>query len=99
MTKKQLKLQIKTELKSLAQKIKEQKNKRIYVPNGYVSGLDYNRNSYRHKHIAYCLMFNNTPYHMIECPRDDNKARKYLLESYEKEWKGLIDEETICPSS
>jgi len=99
MTKKQLKLQIKTELKSLAQKIRKQKNKRKSVLNGYVSGLDYNRDSYRHKHIAYCLMFNNTPYHMIECPRDDNKPRKYLLESYEKDWEGLIDEETICPSS
>jgi hypothetical protein len=99
MTKKQLKLKIKTELKSLAQKIREQKNKRTSVPNGYVSGLDYNRNSYRHKHIAYCLMFNNTPYHMIECPREDNKPSKYSLESYEKEWEGLIDEETIYPSS
>jgi len=99
MTKKQLKLQIKTELKSLAQKIREQKNKRKSVLNGYVSGLEWNRNSYRHKHIAYCSMFNNTPYHMIECPRKDNKPSKYTLESYKKDWEGLIDEETICPSS
>jgi len=99
MTKKQLKTKIKTELKSLAQKIREQKNKRKHVADGYVSGLDYNRDSYRHKHIAYCLMFNNTPYHMIECPRDNNKARKYVLDKYKSEWEGLIDEETICPSS
>jgi len=99
MTKKQLKLQIKTELKSLAQKIRDQKGKRKQVQYGYVSGLKRNRDSYRHKHIAYCSMFNNTPYHMIECPRDDNKPSKYTLESYKKEWEGLIDEETICPSS
>lgn len=99
MTKKQLKLQIKTELKSLAQVIREKKNERTHVPDGYVSGLDYERSNYRHKHIAYCTMFNNTPYYMIECPRDDNKPRKQLLDSYKEKWEGLIDEETICHNS
>ena len=103
MTKKQLKLQIKTELKSLAKDIRAGKNLR--KPKNQIGDLrtlnklDYNRDSYRHKHIAYCLMFNNTPYHMIECPRDDNKPHKYSLESYKKDWKELIDEETICPSA
>ncbi len=104
MTKKQLKLQIKTELKSLAKDIRTGKGLR--KPKNQtgkdlskLSRLEWNRDSYRHKHIAYCSMFNNTPYHMIECPRDDNKPSKYTLESYKKEWEGLIDEETICVSA
>lgn len=107
MTKKQLKQQIKTELKSLAKNIRTGKGLR--KPKNQTGAstkdlskldrLEWNRDSYRHKHIAYCSMFNNTPYHMIECPREDNKPSKYTLESYKKEWEELIDEETICPSS
>jgi len=104
MTKKQLKLQIKEQLKSLAKDIRTGKGLR--KPKNQtgkdlskLDRLEWNRDSYRHKHIAYCIMFNNTPYHMIECPREGNKPSKYTLESYKKEWEGLIDEETICPSS
>jgi len=104
MTKRQLKLQIKTELKSLAKDIRTGKNLR--KPKNQtgkdlskLSRLEWNRDSYRHKHIAYCTMFNNTPYHMIECPRDDNQPNKYTLESYKKEWEGLIDEEAIRASA
>ena len=106
MTKKQLKQQIKTELKSLAKDIRTGKGLRKPKNQtgaskedlGKLDKLEWNRDSYRHRHIVYCNIFNNTPYHMIECPRKINKPRKYLLETYKKEWEGLIDEETICHS-
>ncbi len=95
MTYKELKYKIKEEQKSLAQKIKEQKNKRIYVPDGYVSGLDYNRDQFRHIHIAYCQFFNKTPYGMIEqtCHED---PRKSSIKSYMTNWESQIDDEVVC---
>ena len=107
MTKKQLKSKIKIELKSLAKDIRTGKSLR--KPKNQsgssekdlikLNKLERNRDSYRHQHITYCSMFNNTPYHMIECPREINKPSKYLLEKYKKEWESFIDEEIICPSS
>jgi len=47
---------------------------------------------YRHKHIAYCNLFNNTPYELIESPRDNNKANTSAIDSYKNEWKGQLDE-------
>ena len=47
---------------------------------------------YRHKHIAYCTFFNNTPYDLIESPRDDNKADSRAIQSYMDEWEGQLDE-------
>ena len=94
MTLKELKQKIKEEQKSLAQEIKEQKLTRKEVPNGYVSGLDYDRSEYRHKHIAYCQFFNKTPYNMIErdCYED---PRKSTIESYMNFWESEIDEEAL----
>ena len=107
MTKKQLKLKIKIELKSLAKDIRTGKSLR--KPKNQTGAsekdltklnrLERNRDSYSHKHIAYCSLFNNTPYYMIECPRKINKPRKYSLETYKKKWGALIDEETICLSA
>jgi len=101
MKRKELKLKIKEDQKRLARKIKEQKSKRKESPNGYVHGLDYNSREYRHKHIAYCMMFNKTPYDLIERPREDNKPSKHLVDGYKEGWKGLIDDEQeiICHSS
>jgi len=89
---KDLKHKIKEEQKQLAQTIKNQKSKRKEVPYGYVSGLDYNRDDYRHIHIAYCQFFNNTPYGMIEqtCHTD---PRKSTIESYMKTWESDLDED------
>ena len=91
MTYKELKNKIKEEQKSLAQDIRTQKSKRKEVQYGYVDGLDYNRDQYRHKHIAYCQFFNNTPYGLIE-QQCHEKPRKSSIESYIKSWEGQIDE-------
>lgn len=89
---KDLKNKIKEEQKQAAQTIKDQKSKRKEVADGYVIGLDYNRDDYRHIHIAYCQFFNNTPYGMIEqtCHTD---PRKSSIESYIKSWESEIDED------
>ena len=95
MTYKELKHKIKEEQKSLAQKIKEKKSKRKESQYGYVHGLDYDRDQFRHIHIAYCQFFNKTPYGMIEqtCHED---PRKSTIESYMTNWENQIDDEVVC---
>ena len=97
MTFKELKKKIKEEQKSLAQIIKEKKSKRKKVPDGYVAGLEFDSNKYRHIHIAYCTFFNDTPYGMIEndCHEDPDTDR---IDEYKKNWEAQIDE-VICDSA
>ena len=52
--------ELKQELKELAASIRKGKNQRKSSPNGYVSGLDYARHIYRHKHIVYCMLRGKT---------------------------------------
>ena len=94
MTFKELKQKIKEEQKSLAREIKEAKSKRKESQYGYVHGLDYDRDQFRHKHIAYCKFFNKTPYGMIEqtCHED---PRKSTIKSYMNDWESQIDEEAL----
>jgi len=47
---------------------------------------------YRHKHIAFCNMFYNTPYEKIESPKKNNHPDKKRLELHKKEWEGDLDE-------
>lgn len=91
MTFKELKKKIKEEQKSLAQIIKEKKSRRKKEHCGYVQGLEYNRNKYRHNHIAYCTFFNDTPYGMIEndCHEDPDTDR---IDEYKRNWELQIDE-------
>jgi len=94
MTFKELKKQIKEEQKQLASEIRASKSKRKEVPDGYVSGLDYDRDQYRHKHIAYCQFFNQTPYSMIE--RECHvEPRKSAIKSYMTTWESSIDKEEV----
>ncbi len=97
MTFKELKKKIKEEQKSLAQKIKNGKSGR--KPGNRddsnmkdFNNLDWNRHGYRHSHIAYCQFFNNTPYSMIEEPRDDNSPSSNRLETIQKGWESQLDE-------
>ncbi len=94
MTYKELKQQTKDELKILAVAIKKGKFARKPKNsngNGYLEALFWNRINYRHKHIAYCEFFNNTPYEQIEQPRADNKPNRNKIDSYKKEWAELLD--------
>lgn len=91
MTYKELKNSIKEEQKSLAQEIRAQKSKRKEVQYGYVEGLDYDRDEYRHRHIAYCQFFNGTPYELIERTCYE-KPRKSSIESHIKLWEKELDE-------
>lgn len=54
-----------------------------------IESLSYN---YRHYHIAYCTMFNRTPYEKIETPKEENSANKKVIEKYQKEWVSHLDE-------
>ena len=47
---------------------------------------------FRHRHIVYCTMFNNTPYQKIESPSKSNKPDSRRLDLHKKEWEGQLDE-------
>lgn len=96
MTFKELKKQIKEEQKQLASEIRAMKGKRKSSSCGYVSGLDYARDEYRHKHIAYCQFFNHTPYEKIELTCHE-KPRKGNINSHMTVWESSIEkvEETV----
>ena len=53
-----------------------------------VTSLSY---KYRHRHIVYCHMFNNTPYNKIEMPRNNNSPNSNLLEGIRENWEKKID--------
>lgn len=92
MTFKELKNKIKEEQKILAQDIKDFKEQRKDSPDGYVEGLWHRQNDYRHIHIAYCQYFNNTPYNLIEQPRDGNKPDSRRLRNISTSWEMVTGE-------
>lgn len=47
---------------------------------------------YRHRHIAFCNMFYNTPYERIESPKKSNHPDTHRLDFHKKEWEGQLDE-------
>jgi len=97
MTYKELKNKIKEEQKSLAQQIRNGKTGRK-VHNRSDDNMDDwyslegNQEDYRHQHIVYCMMFNNTPYELIEQPRDNNLPSNHYLEKIQKQWESELDE-------
>ena len=100
MTYKELKKHIKDEQKVLAEAIKKGKfarkpSNRTANNIGYHDSLFWNRINYRHKHIAYCEMFNRKKYSEIEQPRHNNKPNRRKIDGYKTEWMGLLDEEII----
>lgn len=100
MTYKELKKKIKDEQKSLALKIRNGKTGRKPKNRCSDNIADYeslwvNKDLYRHKHIIYCNMFNDTPYDAIEQPRDDNSPSTYYLDKFRKEWEEQLDE-VVC---
>jgi len=50
---------------------------------------------FRHRHIIFCNMFNNTPHEMIKRPRDDNRPSSRLLDKIKNEWESQIDDEVV----
>jgi len=108
MTYKELKHKIKEEQKSLAQKIRTCKplrkpknwdsasEKTKQLCNSYNEGWNNYGWEFRHRHIIYCNMFNNTPYDMIEQPRDGNRPSSHLLDKIKEEWENQIDDEVVC---
>ena len=104
---KELKQKIKTEQKQLAWEIKVAKplrkpsnyEKADGLERGLLNDLEWNRDEFRHRHIIYCNMFNNTPYDLIERPREGNKPSSHKLDRIKKEWESMLDEETVRNSS
>lgn len=74
MTFKTLKIELKTELKLLAQSIRKYKTMRKGAPNGVVSGLSGAQWEFRSKHIAYCLLRGRTIEQIESKHRDKNEA-------------------------
>ena len=99
MKRKELKLKVKDELKSLAKEIREMKGERKKVAYGYVYGLEYASDEYRRKHTAYCIYFNGTPYEAIESnPRYPLTKGSY--NHFMDKWEELIDDaKNVCISS
>lgn len=73
-----MKQKIKEEQKALAQKIRDNK------PDNQLFSW-----KFRHRHIAYCQFFNNTPYNSIEKPREGNEPDTEIIEKYKNEWEAL----------
>jgi len=93
----ELKNKIKEEQKLLAEDIKTGKTgrkpkNRNKENSGFYEHLFWNRIEYRHRHIAYCEFFNNTPYEKIEQPSAYNKPNRSKIDSYKKEWGSVIVE-------
>ncbi len=89
MTRKEMKLKVKNELKAQAKEIRELKRKRKDVMYGYVHGLGFASEDYRYKHVAYCTFFNNTPYDLVESnPREPLEEGDY--EGFTSTWKKEI---------
>lgn len=107
MTFKELKKQIKEDLKQRAQIIS--RGKYLRKPDNRINMTDDDKKNfyyssrfdnwmverhsieYRHMHIAYCMMFNGTPYNMIEKPRENNKPSKSKLDGWKSIWELEID--------
>ena len=103
MTKKELKQKIKEEQKTLAQNIKRCRPLRkphlfekasLKLQQECRNGWKWSW-EYRHRHIIYCHMFNNTPYELIEQPRDNNRPNSSLLDKIRNDWESKVDEEAI----
>jgi hypothetical protein len=97
---KELKQQIKEEQKQIAKEIrigKDGRKPKNYNPEHakYYNTLYSNRINYRHRHIAYCTMFNNTPYEKIENPRESNPANMKRIEKIREEWRSMLDEDPL----
>jgi len=80
---------IKEEQKGLAKEIRELKNSRKGSRYGYVYGLWPASDTYRQRHIAYCRLFNGTPYFLIESNPDEPVEEKFYS-GYISEWSSLI---------
>jgi len=88
MTRKEMKLKIKEERKSLAGEIRKLKSARKGAMYGHVSGLAWASEEYREKHVAYCTFFNHTSYELIESnPREPLSYNSYsrFINDWEKE--------------
>ena len=84
--------QLKQELKSLSAEIRSLKSNRKSLPNGYVPGLASAQWTYRHKHIAYCLLRGKT-YEQIESKvREGNEPNQNLITKYIEQYKEVKDE-------
>lgn len=105
---KELKLQIKFELKELVNEIKLWKSLR--KPDNRIgdykniqqwnisSKLSYLKYEFRLLHIAYCEFFNHTPYESIEKPRKEKTITKYERNGIEKQkydWMMEINDDTL----
>jgi hypothetical protein len=81
--------ELKSELKTLAQEIRTGKSQRKSLPNGYVHGLASDRESYRIKHIAYCLARGRTMEQIEAKVAPENVLSKWQLERIDKLIKEL----------
>lgn len=60
--------------------------------------LGWNQHDYRHRHIIYCNMFNNTPYDAIEQPSDTHCPSSYQMDKIRNKWEAELDED-VCNSA
>ena len=95
----ELKQKVKNELKEVATRIKEVKKKmktlqrRGQLCHEEISIIYMNKWDFRHKHVAYCQFFNNTPYGAIENPSRNNPLYKPRVEKFMKEWMDELNED------
>jgi len=83
--------EMKCYLKEVAVDIREKKSLRKSMPHGFVGGLDDLRWTYRHYHIAYCLL-RGTSMDRIENPHCDNQHCKDTVERILNKVKAEMEE-------
>jgi len=78
-----MKQKVKEEQKALAQEIRENR------PNNQFLSW-----KFRHRHIAYCQLFNNTPYSAIEVPAEGNEPDLELVEKWKDVFRQTLRSDT-----
>ena len=97
---------IKEEQKALAIKIRKLKDQRKSSENGYVHGLWFDKDSYRHIHIAFCEL-KGTQREVIEKPRLYNEPNEERIKNLKDQWIDEIEKyavemaqhEDVCASA
>ena len=91
---------LKEDQKALAKEIRLKKQSRKSMPSGYVPHLWYDTWTYRHRHIAYCIMRGKTIEEIEPNTRPDNLPSDGLVETIIKQFSEPKDDggqdEIVC---
>lgn len=82
----------KSDLKTLAKEIRLLKSQRKTSSCGYVHGLAHRQYTYRHMHIAYCLMRGKTMEQIENKVREYNSHNEKAVETFITKYTEVLNE-------